>query len=45
MIYILPQKCLGDQTEKKEIGGACMVERRGVYTAFVGIPEGKIPLG
>jgi len=38
---------LGDQIEKNELGRhvACNGERRGVYRALEGKPEGKRPLG
>jgi hypothetical protein len=38
---------VGDEIEKNEIGGECSVdgEKRGVYRALVGKPEGKRPLG
>ena len=43
----LTQYCVGDEIEKKEMGGACgtMEEARGVHRVLVGKTEGKRPLG
>jgi len=44
---LLTQYFSGDKIEKNVMGGAYRTngERRGVYRAFVGKPEGKRPVG
>ena len=40
------QYCLGDQSDKNEMGGACSTTGgRGVHKVLVGKPEEKRPLG
>ena len=43
---LFTQFCSDDKQEKNEMGGPCspMGEKRGVYMALVGKPEGKGPL-
>ena len=43
MVCTAHQNCLGDQTEKNEMGGACSIasmgDRRGAYRVLVGKPR------